>query len=414
MKIVGLDSLGAHLPPSSGGEPRIVVAGNYATPTALLFALDSCIERYRLVVLNAQPPLPRRAGVTYESAFLGPATRDAGAQLRYLPMRLSLVPTLLSHVAPPDIVLIHTSMPIAGRVSLGIEVNVLPAAIEAARRRGGLVVAQINPSMPYVFGDGELTTDLIDLAVEVPAALASPQSQAREDRQADAIAANVAELIRDGATLQLGIGAIPDRVLGHLASRRGLRVWSEMISDGILRLEQRGALDPMQPIVASFLFGSPELYAWADRNPRLRLLRTETVNDPSTIMRHDAMTAVNAAIEVDLHAQANASHIGARTISGFGGQPDFTVGALHAPGGQSIIAVRAWHLPSDRSSVVPALATPVTSFQHSAFVSEHGVAHLFGASALEQADAIVTQVADPRARDELRAAAAWPAVRTIR
>lgn len=406
MDLTTPEHLQAHLSALPIAEPRVVAGGNFATPRTLLEVADRSFATWRLFVLNAQPPLPSREGITYETPFVGPAVRNAGERLRYLPMRLSLVPTLLARATPPDLVFVRASVPSAGRVSLGVEVNVLPAAIEIARARGALVVAELDPNVPYVFGDGELELDDIDLAIETDTPLAQPTTTTRADPQADAIAERIAALVPEGATLQLGIGAIPDRVLSHLAARRELGIWSEMVSDGILALERRGALSRTRPITASFLFGTDELYRWVDRNPRLRLLRTETVNDPSRIMRQPRMSAINAAIEVDLAAQANAHHVGQRVLSGFGGQPDFTVGALHADGGQSIIAVRAWHAPTDRSGVVAALSTPVTSFQHSVFVSEHGTAHLFGASADEQAQRIVASVADPRVRAELAEALA--------
>src|SRR6202035_2043942 len=165
-----------------------------------------------------------------------------------------------------------------------------------------------------------------------------------------------------------------------LGDRRRLRVWSEMVSDGVLRLEQAGALDRDHPVAASFLFGSEELYRWADRNPRLRLHRTETTNDPVLIARHDRMLSLNTALQVDLFAQANASWVRGRIYSGFGGQTDFIVGALHSPGGHAVIALPSWHPKADTSSIVPLLDTPVTSFQHSAIVTEQGCAFLFGRS----------------------------------
>ncbi len=142
-------------------EPRVVASGNLATPRVLLDALEQSVERYRLFMLAAQAPLPARDGVILETPFVGPGMRDAGERLDYLPMRLSLVPRLFATMRPPDIVLLHASTARAGKVSLGIEVNILPAAIEAIRARGGLVIAQCNPRMPYTFGDGELTEDQI-------------------------------------------------------------------------------------------------------------------------------------------------------------------------------------------------------------------------------------------------------------
>ena len=158
-------------------------------------------------------------------------------------------------------------------------------------------------------------------------------------------------------------------------------------------------------MTSSFLIGSPDLYEWADRNDGLRMRRTETVNDPSRIAAHRAVLSVNAAMQVDLFAQSNASFINKQIHSGFGGQPDFVTGALHSSGGHAIVALRSWHLKTDTSTVVPLLDNPVTSFQHSAIVSEHGCATLFGHSQHAQAKLIIHEVADPRARPELEAAA---------
>jgi acyl-CoA hydrolase len=212
--------------------------------------------------------------------------------------------------------------------------------------------------------------------------------------------------VPDGATLQLGIGAIPDCALDYLRGRLGMAVWSEMISDGVLTLERRGSMDRARPIVASFMFGSDELYRWADRNPRIHMLRTETTNDPGMIARQPYMTSINTAIQVDLFAQANASYVRGRIYSGFGGQSDFTVGAMHALGGQALIALPSWHAATDSSTVVATIGDPVTSFQHSAIVTEHGSAEIFGRSQREQAAAIIDRAAHPRVRDELTASAA--------
>ena len=138
-----------------------------------------------------------------------------------------------------------------------------------------------------------------------------------------------------------------------------------MFSDGVLGLAKAGALDPGQPVTGSFAFGSADLYTWMDRNPDVRMLRTETVNDPAQIARRPRMTSVNGALQVDLFAQANATWVNGRVHSGFGGQTDFVVGALHSPGGQAIIALPSWHPKADVSTVVPRIDGPVTSFQHS-------------------------------------------------
>ncbi|HZR54138.1 MAG TPA: acetyl-CoA hydrolase/transferase C-terminal domain-containing protein, partial [Streptosporangiaceae bacterium] len=339
-------------------------------------------------------------GVIPESPFIGPGMRRQAA-LRYFPCRLSLVPVLLREQLPPDIVLVQTSLPQGGTVSLGTEVNVLPAAIEAARARGGLVIAQLNPRVPYTYGDAVLAAEEIDFAIESDIPLPSP-AQRPVPAASAAIGGLAATLVGDGSTLQLGIGAVPDAVLAALLERRGLRVWSEMFSDGVLALAKAGALDPARRITASFAFGSPELYDWMDRNPDIAMLRTETTNDPARIARQLRMVSVNSALQVDLYAQANASRVHGAIYSGFGGQTDFVVGALHSAGGLAIIALPSWHPKADVSTVVPRLTGPVTSFQHSFIVSDQGIAAIWGHDASTQASQIITHVAHPSVRDELR------------
>ncbi len=381
-------------------EPRVVASGNMASPRVLLDLLERSAERYRLFMLAAQPPLPAREGVVLETPFVGPGMRGAGERLDYLPMRLSLVPRLFATMRPPDAVLLHTSTLRDGRVSLGIEVNVLVAAVEHVRARGGLVIAQMNPRMPYTLGDGELDASLVDLAIEVEEELPAPAAGAGHEH-AERIAELVAGLVEHGSTLQLGIGQVPDATLRALVERRGLAIWSEMISDGVMELDRRGALDPARVIACSFLFGSRELYDWVHENPRLRMTRTETVNDPSRIAAVPAMVSVNTALQVDLFDQAGASHIAGRLYSGFGGQPDFVEGALRSPGGHAVIALRSWHEPSGSSTIVPRLTDPATSFQHSAVITEQGAAHIFGRSQRAQARLIIEQAAHPDAREGL-------------
>ena len=384
------------------GVPRVVMSGNFATPWRALSVLDSAVAEYHLFALNAQEGIPDRDGVVLESAFVGPGMRRS-ERLRYFPCRLSLVPNLLTETLPPDVVLLHTSVPVDGTVSLGIEVNILPAAIEAALARGGLVIAQVNPRMPYTQGDAVLPEDDIDYAIEVDAPLPSPRERLASD-VFRSIGERVAALVPDAATLQLGIGGVPDAVLAALTGRRDLTVWSEMFSDGVLALDRAGALDHGEPVTASFVFGSPDVYDWIDRNPRIRLLRTEKTNDPALIARHPRMASVNGALQVDLFAQANAARVHGLIYSGFGGQTDFVVGALHSPGGRAIIALPSWHPKADVSTVVPRLAGPVTSFQHSFIVSEQGAAAIWGHDAATQADQIISQVAHPSVRDKLRQA----------
>jgi len=387
-------------------DPRIVTSGNFATPWALLELADKALAAYRLFQLGAQTGVPVREGVRHETPFVGPGMRGL-TTLDYLPARLSLVPRILATTHAPDIVLLHTAPPRNGRLSLGIEVDILPAAIEQALSRGGLVLAQINRQMPYTFGDAEIPLDAVDFAFEQDWPLPSPPR--RSDPQTPATAARIAEhvaaLIADGATLQAGIGAVPDAVLAGLTGHKDLRIWSEMISDGVKTLAEHCALDWATPVTASFLFGSEELYAWADHNPTLRMLRTETVNDPARIAAQPAMTSINTALQVDLYAQANASYAHGRIYSGFGGQSDFVAGALHSPGGQAIIALPSWHARSGTSTIVPQLATPVTSFQHTAVVTDQGRADLTGHSQRTQVEHLIEHAAHPDARARLRDAA---------
>ncbi|HET9142498.1 acetyl-CoA hydrolase/transferase family protein [Actinophytocola sp.] len=398
MRVVSESQLAAVLS-GVAERPRVVVSGNFATPHATLAILDRVIPQYRLFALNAQSGIPDREGVTLETPFVGAGMRGRPG-LRYFPSRLSLVPHLLTVSLPPDIVLLHTSTPVDGSVSLGTEVNVLPAAIEAVRARGGLVIAQVNPCMPYTYGDAVLASADVDYAIEVDEPLASP-AERPAGSVSHTIAERVARLIGDGATLQLGIGAVPDAVLSALTKRRGLAVWSEMFSDGVLGLERAGALDPETPITASFVFGSAQLYEWVDHNPRIRLLRTEKTNDPGLIARQRSLVSVNSALEIDLYAQANANRVRGAIYSGFGGQNDFVVGALHSRGGRAVIALPSWHPRADVSTVVPRLTGPVTSFQHSYIVSEQGTATIWGNDANEQAQQIIDHVAHPDARAEL-------------
>ncbi|MBL7550503.1 4-hydroxybutyrate CoA-transferase [Frankia sp. AgB1.9] len=409
MRMVAHSALGAVVASSLAGRaggrlPVVVASGNWATPTVALGAVDAVVPSYRLFVLNGQPGLPARSGVIPVTPFVGPGMRGQ-PDLEYVPARLSLVPRLLAGPYRPDVVVVHTSPPVEGKVSLGTEVNILPAAIEAARRAGGIVVAQVNARMPYTLGDGELPVDAVDVAIEVDLPLPSPPA-ARPDATTSARGERVAGLVHDGATVQLGIGAVPNATAAALTGRRGLRVWTETFSDGVLGLERSGALAATSNLVTSFVLGSQELYSWLHRNPRVRMLRTETVNDPAMIARQPGMTSINTALQVDLHAQANASYVRGRVWSGFGGQPDFVAGSLHAPRGCAVIALPSWHAKSDTSTVVPALAEPTTSFQHSYVVSEHGTAPLWGASHRQQAEAIVSHVAHPKARAELAGALA--------
>jgi acyl-CoA hydrolase len=398
MKVVGQAELASVLSGLTGG-PRVVASGNGAIPRTLLSVLDASVEKYRLFVLNAHPGIPARPDVVHETAFVGPGMRRSPT-LSYVPARLSLVPKLFATTLPPDVVCLNVSPPYDGMYSLGTEVNVLPAAVEACRSRGGLVIAQVNRQMPWTYGDGLLGPEAIDYVLEADEPLDEPRTPA-PDEAARRIGELVADRIADGATLQLGIGLVPDATLPGLTARRGLAVWSEMFSDGVLVLDEAGALDPVSMVTASFVLGTSRVYSWVHRNSRVQVLRTEQTNAPSRIAANRAMTSINTALQVDLFGQANASRINARIHSGFGGQTDFIVGALHSPGGQALMALRSWHPRADASSIVAMVDEPVTSFQHTAVVTDQGVAEMFGYDERSQAAHLIENAAHPRVRDEL-------------
>jgi acyl-CoA hydrolase len=390
-------------------QPRVFTSGNASVPFRLLSALDALLPTYRLHLLNAPRGIPHRDDVVPETTFLGPGMRGH-PRLAYFPSRLSHVPLLYGRRLAIDVVLAHTSLPVDGKVSLGAEVNVVPAAIEACKAGGGVVIAQMNRQMPYTFGDGEYDVDVFDALIEVDEPLLGrvhdeipPTAPGVTDRadSARAIGSLISDRVADGATLQLGIGEIPDAALTGLLTKRRLGVWSEMIADGVLDLDAAGALDPDRRLISSFVFGTPELYAWVNRNDRVRILRTETTNAPEQISQNPGMVSINTALQVDLFDQANASRINARIHSGFGGQTDFTVGAMHARGGQALMALRSWHPKADVSTIVPLLDEPVTSFMHTAVITEHGVAEITGNDERAQARSIIERAAHPRVRDEL-------------
>ncbi len=382
------------------GVPRVVVSGNAATPWDVVAALDRALPAYRLWMLNAGSGVPDRPGVVAETAFVGVGMRKHSS-LEYTPSRLSMVPVLFAGLRPPDVVVVHCSPARDGMLSLGTEVNVLPSAIEACRARGGLVVAVVNEHMPYTFGDALLDQSMVDVLVDIAVPLPKPHTASVVDDASRTIGEQVAGLVHDGATVQMGIGAVPDAVVGRLTERRGLRIWSEMFSDGLLTLERSGSLDAEHPVTASFCFGSAELYEHVHLNPRIRMLRTEKTNSPALISANQRMTSINTALEVDLYGQVNASRVAGRIHSGYGGQTDFIVGALHSQGGQALIALRSWHPRADVSSIVPLLDEPVTSFQPSAVVTEQGVAPLFGMDQFAQARNLIEHAAHPRVREEL-------------
>lgn len=380
---------------------RVVASGNAAVPWALLEVLDAAVPRYELFMLNAPHGIPLRPGVAHVTPFVGPGMRRTPG-LSYLPARLSHVPHMFTTSFVPDVVLVTTSTQIDGRWSLGAEVNILPAAMSACRSAGGLVFAESRADIPFTYGDGDVFPDDLDGVLQ-PSSLHRQQTHAAltPTEEVDRIGDRVAARVASGATLQLGIGAIPDAVVPHLTDRRQIGLWSEMISDGILSLHDAGALDRDRELVASFAVGSPALMSWLHRNPQVRMLRTETVNNPGRIAANPQMTSINTALAVDLFDQANGSHVGSRLHSGFGGQCDFVVGAMDSTGGQAIMALRSWHPKADVSTIIGLLEGPVTSFQHSAVITEHGTAEIMGWTAQSQAKHLIEAAAHPSVRRDL-------------
>lgn len=345
----------------------------------------------------------------HNAFFIGPNVRNAvhRGNADYTPCFLSEIPSFMrSGRIPVDAALIMVSPPDAhGFVSLGIAVDVIRAAAESAR----LVVAQVNPFMPRTCGDTFLSVKDIDVLVEGAAPLKELRAEPMGDQERE-IGRYVALLVEDGATLQLGIGAIPDGVLSSLTDKRDLGVHTEMFSDGLLPLIKRGCvtnrLKGLHPglVVASFCMGSRALYDYVKENPLFLFRGSDYVNDPWVIAQNEKMTAVNSALQVDLTGQVCADSIGSSFYSGVGGQVDFIRGAARSKGGKSIIALPSTAHKGAVSRIVPILdpgAGVVTSRADVDFVvTEYGIAHLKARTIRERALALI-QIAHPRFRAQL-------------
>lgn len=398
-------------------NPRVVVSGNFSVPWTTLKAFSECQEKFILNILHAPNGVVMHDGVTPEASFVGPGLRKFD-NLQYVPSRLSMVPLLfLNGHLPVDVVIANVSPIIDGKISLGAEVNVIVGAIEACKRRGGLVIGQVNRHMPYTFGDGEFDANDFDILVEADDELGhnapwdthkgghgSPMitnDKIDPVASAEQIADNVAKRIENGMYLQMGIGDIPDRVLARLMRHRNMKIWTEMFSDGVLGLERNGVLDPSARIMSTFINGSRELMDWVHLNDRVRIMRTETINNPGNIMKNPGQVSINTALQIDVRDRANAARVGSKIISGFGGSTDFIVGAIHSHGGQSIMALRSWHPKIDQSTIVPRIESPVTSLMHSAVITENGVAEITGQTQDQKAWNLINKAAHPAAREWL-------------
>ena len=395
---------------------RVFVHTAAATPQALLYALADRAEELQnveVVHLHTEGELPYTAPkfhgrVFTNSLFMGANVRHAtqDGMGDYIPIFLSEVPSLFrERILPLDVALLQVSPPDRhGFCSLGVSVDASLAAAESAR----FVVAQINHNMPRTHGHGIVHVDQIDYAIEADTPL--HERTISEPTQAErAIGRHVAELVEDGATLQMGIGAIPDAVLISLRDRKDLGIHSEMFSDGIVDLVEMGVINGSRKarqagkVVGSFCVGSKRLYDFINDNPSVEMLEASYVNDTAVIRRHPKVTAINSAIEVDLTGQICADSIGLRLYSGVGGQMDFIRGASLSPGGKAIIA-----LPSTTrkgiSRITPYLkqgAGVVTTRAHVHFVvTEHGVADLYGKNLRQRARALI-DIAHPDHRETL-------------
>ncbi|HED04484.1 MAG TPA: acetyl-CoA hydrolase/transferase family protein [Candidatus Fraserbacteria bacterium] len=401
---------------------RIYISGNAATPFVLLEALAqrkdelADIEVIHVLLLDDQKQLdplsrPEMVGhFRHNSLFVGPADRPAvvAGRADYLPIFLSEIPGLLRTRLPIDLVLIHLSPPDEhGFMSLGVECIATKAAIETAH----CVIAQVNDRMPRTLGDDFVHISKIDKLIEVseplPQLTASPPGEV--ERQ---IATHVATLVPDEATLQVGIGGIPDAVLAQLTDRRDLGIHSEMISDGVMKLMEAGVISGAKKTlhrgkaIATFLLGSETLYRYANNNPAFEIHPADYTNDPFVIAQNERMIAINSAIEIDLTGQVCADSIGAVIYSGIGGQVDFIRGAAHSKDGVPIIALPSTAKRGEISRIVPRLrpgAGVVTSRGDVHYViTEYGIANLHGANLRQRAAALI-RIAHPHFQEELEA-----------
>jgi len=392
-----------------------------ATPSVLLDALVARapeLSDVSVVHLHCEGPGPHLAPAMaghfrHRALFIGPNARAAvnDGRADYVPVFLSDVPRLFDRgLLPLDAVLVNATPPDAhGFCSLGTSVEAIHAAIRAART----VIVQFNRAMPRTLGDSFIHVDEIDLAVEVdvPPYVYEIGEIGAVERE---IGRYVAELVPDGATLQLGIGAIPAATALALRDKVDLGIHTEMFTDSVVDLVEAGVITGARKernrgkIVTSFLMGSERLYRFVHDNPMVEMRPVDFTNDTHVIRQFGRMVAINSAIEVDLTGQVVADSIGHRMYSGVGGQMDFIRGAGLAPEGRAIIALPATAAGGSASRIVPSLhegAGVVTTRAHvRSVVTEFGVAELFGKSVRERADELIG-IAHPDFRAELAAAA---------
>ncbi|MGA9521037.1 MAG: acetyl-CoA hydrolase/transferase C-terminal domain-containing protein [Myxococcaceae bacterium] len=399
---------------------RVFIHSVAAAPQLLIQAMTRRapeLRKVEIVHLHTEGPAPYAAPEYAESFrtnafFVAANTREAVQTGRgdYLPVFLSEVPLLFRRgILPLDVALIQVSPPDKhGFCSLGTSVDVTLAAVETAKH----VIAQVNRNVPRTHGDSQIHVKRIHTLVEGNLPLPEHKPPVIGDVER-AIGRHVAELVEDGATLQMGIGAVPDAVLAALTNHKKLGIHTEMFSDGVIDLVERGVITGelkkvlRGKIVAGFVNGTRRLYDFIDENPSVAMLDIQWVNDTSVIRQNKKVTAINSAIEVDLMGQVCADSIGEKQHSGVGGQMDFIRGASLSEGGKPIIA-----LPSvtrrGESRIVAVLkpgADVVTTRAHVHYVAtEYGVANLYGKNLRQRARALIG-IAHPSHRETLEQAA---------
>jgi 4-hydroxybutyrate CoA-transferase len=402
-----------------GSGFRIFLTGNCSVPQRVLGAFVARATELKdvevvqvLTVGRSDYVAPAMAGhIRVNTLFISDNVRQAVNEGRadFTPCFLSEIPGLFKNgQLPLDAALIHVSPPDEhGFCSLGVEVGVTKTAAQSAR----IVIAEVNPNMPRTLGDSFIHVSKLNYIVPVDYELPeTPMGTVSE--LSDRIAKHIAAMIPDGATLQMGIGGIPDAVLNQLKNHKHLGVHSEMFSDGVIDLVERGVIDgemkTLHPgkIVAGFMLGTKKLYNFVHDNPIVEMHPTEYVNDPFIIAQNAKMIAINSAIEVDLTGQVCADSIGPRFYSGVGGQVDFIYGASRSKGGIPFIALSSTAdvkgVPTSRivSTIRPGGGVVTTRSHVRYVVTEHGVAELYGKKVRERAKALIA-VAAPEFREDL-------------
>jgi acyl-CoA hydrolase/GNAT superfamily N-acetyltransferase len=400
---------------------RILIGSGAAEPVALVEALVSHgkhLADNEIVHLMTLGPAPYVAAdhqgrFRHAAFFIGANTREAvrAGRADFIPVFLSEIPEVIrSRRVRIDVALIQVTPPDRhGYVSLGVSVDIVRAAVESA----DLVIAQVNPRMPWTYGDSAIPVGRIHHLVEAETPILERVGDP-PDEVSRAIGRNVASLVPDGATLQVGIGGIPDAVLASLGDRHDLGVHTEMLSDGIMRLAQAGVITGArktllrEKLVTSFVMGTQALYEWAHEHPALEMRPSDFTNDPGIIARNERMVSINSALAVDLTGQVASDTLGGQFYSGIGGQVDFVRGASRSKGGKAIIALPSTARKGTVSRIRATLeegAGVVTSRGDVKYVvTEHGVADLWGKSVRERAKALI-EIAHPAFRGEILGAA---------